>query len=70
MGRLKKNSASKALFFVGSAALTVAAFITMPSLIKKCSSKIYKASATNESIDIDSMEPEIVHKEKATKEEE
>lgn len=46
----------------GVIVLTVAGFVIVPPLLRKCSNKLYKATIKKDEVDIDSLGPEIVRK--------
>lgn len=48
---------------VGFVALAAVGFVVIPPLVKKYSSRLYKASISKEEIDFDNLGPEIVKKE-------
>ena len=59
---MKEKKKNRALWVVGSIALTVVGFIVIPPIIGKVSTKAYKLSVQSEEIDIENLEPEIVKK--------
>ena len=59
---MKEKKKNRALWVVGSIALTVVGFIVIPPIIDKVSTKAYKLSVQSEEIDIENLEPEIVKK--------
>lgn len=59
---MKDKKKNRALWVVGSIALTVVGFIVIPPIIDKVSTKAYKLSVQSEEIDIENLEPEIVKK--------
>ena len=53
---------------VGIAAVTGIGFLVVPSLMKKCSNRLYKFSLEKEEIDFESLGPEIIEKEEPKEE--
>ncbi len=60
---MKEKKSYKAIWIIGSIALTIIGFAVIPVLIDKCGKKLYKSSLKNEEIDFDNMGPEIVKNE-------
>ena len=59
----------KTLITIGEMILTVVGFITIPSLLKWFSDKLYKYKSNSTDIDSDNMGPEIVRKTKDSEKE-
>ena len=60
---MKPDEKKKTLWVVGGIAMTVAACVITPRLVKTLGNKIYQAESKKEEIDFDSMGPEIVRRE-------
>ncbi len=65
---MEEKEKSRAMWVVGSVALTAIGFVIIPPLLNKVSSKAYRKAIHSEEIDVDSMGPEIVKKKESEEE--